>query len=542
VVVEVHSAGGFPSFSIVGLPDASCREARDRARAAIVSSGFRWPQQRVTVNLAPSGLRKAGSGLDLAIALGVLASSGQVRAEDLSGTAFIAELGLDGSLRKVPGVLPLIGALSCAGRRRGASVGGSFAAGAAGPCGQVLRVVVPPACAHEAGLLGSVEVQAVASLRELVEVLAGRQPWPALPPAPAPPAGPQEPDLADVRGQAFGRHALEVAAAGGHHLLMVGPAGAGKTMLATRLVGLLPDLSAEEALEVAMVHSAAGIDLTAQGLSRRPPFRAPHHSASATSLVGGGGARLRPGEVSCAHLGVLFLDELAEFSGAVLDNLRQPLEEGRAVVCRASATVEFPARFLLVAAMNACRCGADGSPGSCRCPPAERARYLGRVSGPLLDRFDLRVRVRRPEAAGLLGLGADGSNAGRTGEEAEPSFVVAARVRQARERARDRGVRANAELAPSALSEFAPLSAGAKRLLERRLSEGRLSARGVDKLRRVGLTLADLAGEEGPLTDEHLQMALLLREPCLFREWRAQDGNWGAHPYGAPEANSGVRA
>jgi magnesium chelatase family protein len=527
VAVEVHIAGGLPGFNVVGLPDASCREARDRVRAAIVSSGFSWPQARVTVNLAPSGLRKAGSGLDLAMAIGVLAASGQLRTDDLTRTAFIGELGLDGSLRKVPGVLPLVGALSRARAGLGALAGEERGHREGGRCGwRPGAVVVPPESAHEALLLGTMEVHAARDLRAVVDALAGRRAWPALPSPPIATASTAEPDLADVRGQALGRHALEVAAAGGHHLLMVGPAGAGKTMLATRLVSLLPDLSTEEALEVAMVHSAAGVELPPQGLSRRPPFRSPHHSATAASLVGGGGARLRPGEISCAHRGVLFLDELTEFPGLVLDNLRQPLEQGRIVLCRASAAVEFPARFLLVAAMNACRCGADGSPGSCRCPPAERARHLRRISGPLLDRFDLRVRLRRPDVKELLAGGSAsrahgaGKQAGAEGVRGEASCVVAARVAEARAKARRRGVSANAELASSALDEFAPLSGPARRLLGRRLGEGRLSARGLDRVRRVALTVADLAGDDGPLSEQHVQVALVLREANLFPQDR----------------------
>ena len=517
VTVEVHVSTGVPSFQVVGLPDASCREARDRARAAVVSSGLTWPQTRVTVNLAPSGVRKAGPGLDLPIALGVLAASGQLKLLSLKGLAFVGELGLDGSLRKVPGVLPLVAAISEAG------------AGGGGPGAAPAVVVVAPDCAGEAGLLGRLEVRTAAHLRELVAALEGRGGWPPLPEVAGEPHDPAPPDLADVKGQALGRQALEVAAAGGHHLLLVGPAGAGKTMLATRLPGLLPELSTQEALEVAKIHSAAGLKVASGGLCRLPPFRSPHHSASAVSLVGGGGARLRPGEISCAHNGVLFLDELAEFPGPVLDNLRQPLEEGRVVVCRASATVAFPARFMLVAAMNACRCGADGSPGSCRCPPAARARYVARISGPLLDRFDLRVRVRRPEVDELLGPGANGV-------PGEPSLVAARRVERARERARQRGVRCNAELSAVALSEVVPLSAGARRLLEHRLREGRLSARGLDRSRRVALTVADLAGDDVPLREEHVLVALALRVPGILGNDAGDDTHW---PTGGTQ---GVRA
>ena len=493
VTVEVHVSNGLPGFRVVGLPDASCRESRDRARAAIISSGFKWPQKRVTVNLAPSGLRKAGSGLDLAIALGVMAADGQVPVQCLDGLAFIGELGLDGSLRRVPGVLPLVAAAN------------------------ETTVVVAPACAREAAFVERSTVRAVASLRDLVEVLKAGSGWPDLPGGTSVQVEPPAPDLAEVRGQPFGRKALEVAAAGGHHLLMVGPAGAGKTMLARRLPGILPALSQAEALEVANIHSAAGLELAAGGLSLRPPFRSPHHSASAVSLIGGGGARLRPGEISCAHCGVLFMDELAEFPGSVLDNLRQPLEEGRVIVCRASAAVAFPARFMLVAAMNGCRCGADGSPGSCRCPDAARARYAARISGPLLDRFDLRIRVRRPDVEALLGTSEGRSSSSLADGAPEPSAVVAARVEAARRLVQEgRGARCNAEVPSWRLEDVARLSTGARRLLERRLREGRLSARGLDRARRVALTVSDLAGHDGPLEEEHVLVALALREPEPF--------------------------
>lgn len=293
-------------------------------------------------------------------------------------------------------------------------------------------------------------------------------------------------------------------------MLMVGPAGAGKTMLASRLPGLLPPLGPEQALEVAKIHSAAGLDIGGGTLSLRPPFRAPHHSASAVSLIGGG-SRLRPGEISCAHQGVLFLDELAEFPGPVLDNLRQPLEDGRVVVCRASASVTFPARFLLIAAMNACRCGSDGSPGACRCPGSARARYVGKISGPLLDRFDLRIRVRRPEVAELF-AGQDGLGGG------EPTALVAKRVAAAREIARERGVRCNAELSVPQLERYGPLSPEARRLLERRLQQGYLSARGLHRTRRVALTLADLDGHQGALSAEQVMLALALRGNGLLGE------------------------
>jgi len=501
VTVEVHVSNGLPGFRVVGLPDASCREARDRVRAAILSSGCSWPQKRVTVNLAPSGLRKGGPSLDLAIAIGTLAADGQVPAGSLEDIAFLGELGLDGSLRGVPGVLAMAASLSTS------------------------EVAVPPACAHEAQLAAAGTARTAWGLEELVGVLRQQRPWPDLPQGPRAAPCPRLPDLADVRGQAMGRRALEVSAAGGHHLLMVGPAGSGKTMLAKRLPGLLPELSPQEALEVAKIRSAAGLDVGVTALPTRPPFRAPHHSASAVSLIGGGGHRLRPGEVSCATNGVLFLDELAEFPGAVLDNLRQPLEEGRVVVCRASAVVSFPARFLLVAAMNPCRCPADGSPGSCSCPERARQRYLSRVSGPLLDRFDLRVHVRRPEVEELMGFGPPAVNL----PENECSSTVAGRVAEARGRARERGARSNSELSLADLDVFAPLSTMAARALEARLRDGSLTARGLHRVRRVALTVADLGGHEGALGEEHVLLALALRAPVLSASGRAGPGasGWG---------------
>jgi magnesium chelatase family protein len=477
VSVEVHVSRGLPSFTVVGLPDASCREARDRVRAALLSCRFTWPDSRITVNLAPSELRKQGSGLDLPIALGVLVASGQVKERILAGVGAVGEVGLDGSVRPVAGIVPLVDALPAD------------------------WVVVPAACGAEAELVRPGRVRPVADIRTLVARLEGSQPWPAVPPPVEQDALPPAPDLAEVRGQPLARLALELAAAGGHHLLMVGPPGSGKSMLASRLVGLLPELSTEEALLVTRIHSAAGLRIPAGGVVRRPPFRAPHHGTSAVALVGGGTAALRPGEISAAHGGVLFLDELGEFAPAVLDSLRVPLEEGLIRVSRAAQSATLPARFLLVAAMNPCPCGEGGPAGSCRCAPAARARYARRLSGPLLDRFDLRLDVQPPDPSVLLDR-----------EPGESSAAVAVRVAAVRRLARQRGVRCNADLSAPALEDLAPLDAEARDLLEGALRAGRLTGRGLRRVRTVARTILDLRQGGGGRVDlEAISMALTLR-------------------------------
>jgi magnesium chelatase family protein len=475
VSVEAHVGGGLPAISIVGLPEAAVRESKDRVRAAVSSCGFQFPVGRVTVNLAPADLPKEGGRFDLPIALGVLAASGQLPAAGLEAAEFLGELSLGGRLRPVDAVL--------------------CAALAAGGAGRVL--VVPEASATEAALAGAGDVRVATHLLEVARHVAGQG---ALPQAQAPdglPARPGQgvPDLADVRGQGRGRRALEIAAAGGHNLLMVGPPGTGKTLLARRLPGLLPPLSRDEAIEAASVWSAAGYSGAAACLGVRP-FRAPHHTASAAALTGGG-AWPRPGEASLAHRGVLFLDELPEFDRRALEALRQPLEDGELVVSRAAAKRRFPAVFMLVAAMNPCPCGYLGDPsGRCRCSADAVARYRSRVSGPLLDRIDLVIHMPRP-APGLL---LDGP-----GEGSEP---VRIRVMAARERQLTRQAGTNARTGVEAL--VAELGSEGRALLEAAARRFDLSPRAVHRALRVARTVADLAGRSC-VEPRDLQEALSFR-------------------------------
>ena len=485
VHVEIDVSFGLPHFQLVGLPDASVRESRDRVRAAIRNSGFEFPAHRITINLAPGDVRKAGPAFDLPIALGMLAATGTLKPPDLIGIVHVGELSLDGAIQPVRGVL----AIAAEARRHGARA-----------------LLLPHANLAEAAVVSGLRLLPVRSLVEAVSRL-NQSPgdWP---PA-SPPGtlgtlstlGTLDLDLADLHGQAFARRALEVAAAGGHNLLMVGPPGAGKTMLARRLPGILPPLTFEEAIEATTIHSVAGQLRPGVGLLADRPFRAPHHTISDVALVGGGSTP-RPGEVSLAHHGVLFLDEMPEFDRRVLEALRQPIEEGRITVSRALRSVMFPARFVLVAAMNPCPCGYQGDPKrACRCTPQQTARYRGRLSGPLRDRLDLIVEV---EAVPITAL--------TEGPAGESSAAVRARVLAARERQLARGARArvNAQLSGPELKKHAPLNVAGRRLLERSADKLHLSARGFHRIIRVARTIADLAGAEA-ITTEHLMEALQYR-------------------------------
>ncbi|QLQ39809.1 YifB family Mg chelatase-like AAA ATPase [Micromonospora robiginosa] len=471
VEVEADLAPGLPAVVISGLPDTALHEARDRVRAAIVNSGQKWPNRRITLNLLPATLPKYGSAFDLAIAVAVLAGSGELPPVALDATVILGELGLDGTVRPVRGTLPMVAAAARAGYP---------------------SVVVPAGNAAEAAVIPGVRIRAVDTLHRLVAHVRDGTPL-LVPPERSPADATAGPDLSDVAGQPLGRRALEIAAAGGHHLALLGPPGAGKTMLAERLPSILPELDDEAALEVTALHSIAGLLPPGGGLLRRPPFQAPHHTATVPALVGGGSGLARPGAVSLAHRGVLFLDEAPEFAKGALEALRQPLESGRVRVARTRGATEYPARSQLVLAANPCPCAKPSGDVDCECTPQARRRYLGRLSGPLLDRVDVQVRLMPVRAAELL----------QTGAPHESSAAVAARVAEARRAAADRwaptGHRVNADV-PGPHLRRPPwhLPARITRELRRRLDTGSLSARGYDRVLRLSWTVADLDGRDRP--------------------------------------------
>ena len=488
VSVEVYISGGLPGFEIVGLPDAAVKESRERVRAAIKNNGYRFPVSRLTVNLAPADRKKAGTLYDLPVFIGILSASGEIKApgEEL---AFIGELSLTGELRPVAGALPM-----------------AIAAARAG----VKSLYVPAENAREAAFAQELSVYPVENVGQLIAHLQGKKPIePAQPPSPEEGLEPL-PDFSQVKGQENVKRALEIAAAGGHNILILGPPGAGKSMMAKRLPGILPDMSREEMIQCTEIHSVAGLTSRSRPIVSRRPFRSPHHTVSTAGLSGGGTVP-RPGEISLAHNGVLFLDELPEFRPDALEVLRQPLEDGEVTVSRVSGTVTFPSRFMLVCAMNPCKCGWYGHPsGRCRCSAADVRRYHSRISGPLLDRIDMIVEVPALDFDEL-----------RRKSPAESSAEIKKRVDGARalQRSRFQGSRAlcNAHMGPAELRGFCALDQGGESLMREAFESMNLSARSHDRILRVARTIADLEGAES-IGPEHIAEAIQYRSFELMKE------------------------